>query len=163
MQSNNSKWILYNLVICFAIYWLSNLILWYPWSINESLGQVLMLTVNPVLWGFASYSCIVRYPKSNIIVGVFLTSFIFISEAILSDLIFFVIIRNAKDKLMHITTLYAWIFVACVPLTVYVLLKKIILRNKKQLLATDFWKPLIIGLCSFLIITIIIILNIKFN
>ena len=163
MKSENSKWIFYNIVICFAVYWLSNLILWYPWSINEKLGQILMLTINPLLWGFASYSCIIRYPKSSAINGVLLNSIIFTIEAIASDLIFFIVIRNAKDKLIHITTLYAWCFVMSLPFIIYFLLRKSVIRNKKQLAISDFRKPLFIGLISFVVITVIIIFNIKFS
>ena len=163
MKSENSKWILYNIVICFAVYWLSNLILWYPWSVNETLGQILMLTINPLLWGFASYSCIIRYPKSSIINGVLLNSIVFIMEAIASDLIFFVVIRNAKDKLMHVTTFYAWGFVACLPFLIYFLFRRLIVRNKKLLDISDFWKPLFIGFISFVVVTIIIVFNIKFG
>ena len=163
VKSENLKWILYNVVICFAVYWLSNLILWYPWSVNETLGQILMLTINPLLWGFASYSCITRYPKSGIMNGVLLNSIIFIIEAIVSDLIFFVVIRDAKDKLMHVTTFYAWGFVACLPFLIYFLFIKLIIRNKKQLKISDFWKPLFIGLISFAAITFIVMFNIKFG
>ncbi len=163
MKSENSKWILYNIVICFAVYWLSNLILWYPWSVNENLGQTLMLTINPLLWGFASYNCIVRYPKASIINAVLLNSIIFTVEAIVSDLIFFVVIRNAKDKLLHVTTFYAWGFVACLPFIVFFLFKKLIVRNKKQLNVLDFWKPFLIGLISLIIITLVIKFNIKFG
>ena len=163
MKSENTKWILYNIVICLAVYWLSNLILWYPWSVNETLGQILMLTINPLLWGFASYSCIIRYPKSSIINGVLLNSIVFIIEAIASDLIFFVVIRNAKDKLMHVTTFYAWCFVACLPFLIYFLFRRLIVRNKKLLDISDFWKPLFIGLISFVVVTIIIVFNIKFG
>ncbi len=124
MKSGTSKWILYNVVVCFAVYWLSNLLLWYPWSINETLGQILMLTVNPLLWGFASYKCIINYPKQSVINGVLLNSLIFVVEAIASDLIFFVAIRNAADKLMHVTTLYAWGFVAFVPFIIFCLFWK---------------------------------------
>lgn len=163
MKSENSKWILYNVVVCFTVYWLSNLILWYPWSVNETLGQVLMLTINPLLWGFASYSCIIRYPKSNIINGVLLNSLVFITEAIASDILFFVVIRNAEDKLMHVTTFYAWGFVACVPFILYLLFKKMIVGTKRQLDISDFWKPLFFGFVSFSVITIIIIFNVKFG
>ncbi len=163
MKSKTSKWIIYNIVVCFAVYWLSNLILWYPWSINETLGQTLMLTINPLLWGYASYSCIIRYPEQNNINGLLLNSLIFVIEAIASDLIFFVLIRNAYDKLMHVTTLYAWGFVMFFPLIIYFLFRKLIMRNKKQLAASDFWKPLSIGMISFVIITIILVLNIRFD
>ena len=158
-----SSWIIYNIVVCFAVYWLSNLLLWYPWSINETLGQILMLTINPLLWGFASYSCMIRYPKTDMLHAVLWNSVIFTIEAIISDLIFFVVIRTAKDKLMHITTLYAWGFVLFLPIIIYFLFRKSILRNKRLLIMNDFWKPLFIGLASFLIITLIILFNVHFE
>ena len=163
VKSETSKWILYNIVVCFAVYWLSNLVLWYPWSVNETLGQILMLTMNPLLWGFASYSCIIRYPKPGIINGVLLNTLIFVVEAIASDLIFFVVIRNSRDKLMHVTTLYAWGFVMFFPFIIFFVFRKLIIRNKKQLAISDFWKPLSIGLISFVVITMILLFNIKFD
>jgi hypothetical protein len=163
MKSEITKWILYNLVVCFAVYWLSNLVLWYPWSINEALGQILMLTINPLLWGFASYSCIIRYPKTNSFNGVLLNSLIFIIEAICSDLIFFGVIRNAMDKLMQPTTLYGWGFVLFFPFIIYFLLRRLIKRNTKQILTSNFWKPLAIGLISFVIIIVILVFNITFG
>jgi hypothetical protein len=156
-----SGWVLYNIVVCFAVYWLSNLILWYPWSVNETLGQILMLTINPLLWGFASYSCIIRFPNSRNIEAVLINALIFTMEAISSDLIFFIVIRNAKDKLMHITTAYAWAFVLSLPFIVYFLFRKRIIRNKKQLVISDFWKPLIMGFLAFVVITAIILLKVK--
>ena len=128
----------FNLVVCFAVYWLSNLVLWYPWSVNESLGQTLMLTINSILWGFVSYSCIVRYPKTHTINGVILNSMIFIIEAIVSGLIFFGIIRNAIDNLKEPTTLYGWGFVMLFPFVIYFFLRKLIERHKTQLVTLDF-------------------------
>lgn len=163
MESNISKWVLYNVIVCFAVYWLSNLLLWYPWSINEYLGQILMLTVNPLLWGFASYCCIKKYPGANKFKGVLLNSSIFIFEAIVSDLILFAGIQNAMNKLMHPTTLYAWGFVATVPFIIYFLFKRRIRENKATLLKQNFKIPLSIGLFSFAIITIILLFDIRFH
>ncbi|RYE59053.1 MAG: hypothetical protein EOP48_02115 [Sphingobacteriales bacterium] len=163
MKSETSKWIFYNLIVCFAVYWLSNLILWYPWSVNETLGQILMLTVNPILWGVASYSCIIRYPKENVINGVFLNGFLFLIEAIISDLIFFVVIRNAGDKLMHVTTLYAWGFVLSLPFIIYYLFRKSVRSKKTKITASTFWKPLLIGFFSLTAIVVIILFNIQFQ
>jgi hypothetical protein len=157
------SWILYNFVVCFAVYWLSNLLLWYPWSLNETLGQILMLTLNPLLWGFASYSCIISNPKTDMLHAVLWNSILFTIEAITSDLIFFVLIRNAKDKLMHISTLYAWSFVMFLPFIIYFIFRKPISRNRKQLHSSDFPKPLFVGLVSFLIITLIILFNVHFG
>ncbi len=162
MDLNISRWVLYCVTVCFAVYWLSNLILWYPWSINERLGQILMLTINPLLWGFASYCCIKKYPDSNKFKGVLLNSLIFILEAIVSDLILFAGIQKAMDKLMHPTTLYAWGFVATVPFIIYLLFKRRIRENKATLTKQNFKIPLSIGLFSFAIIAIILVFNIRF-
>lgn len=162
-ENSISKYVIYNLVVCFAVYWLSNLILWYPWSINETLGKVLMLTVNPVVWGFASYICIIRYPKANTLHAVIINSFLFITEAIVSDLIFFGAIRNAMDELMKATTIYGWCFVVVLPFLIYLLLKKRIERNRKQLTGSDFKYPVFIGLISFLIIFFILLFDIRFG
>src|SRR4051812_10327814 len=83
-----------------------------------------MLTINPLLLGFASYNCLIRYRGQKLFNGVLLNSLIFIVIAIASDLIFFVAIRNAFDKLMSLTTLYAWGFVMFFPLIIYALFKK---------------------------------------
>lgn len=162
-RSNLSNWVLYNLAMCFAVYWLSNVVLWYPWSIDETLGQILMLTVNPVLWGVASYVCIVRYPKSNMIMGAVYNSILFISGAIISDLIFFGLIRNAMDKLMHPTTLYGWCFVFLLPLLIYLLFRRPIIRHRRMLVNKNFREPLIIGSVSFFIIIAILAFDITFS
>ena len=112
MESSINKWILYNVIVCFAVYWLSNLILWYPWSINEQLGQILMLTVNPLLWGIASYSCIRKYPKTIILKSVLLNSLIFISEAIISDLILFAGIQKSGRQ-TNATNNFLWLGFCC--------------------------------------------------
>jgi hypothetical protein len=163
MDTAIKKWILYNVVVCFAVYWLSNLILWYPWSINERLGQIIMLTVNPILWGFASYSCLSKYPGSSSIKGALLNSLVFIVEAIVSDMILFAGIQKAADKLMHPTTFYAWGFVATVPFIVCLVFKKRIAKNKETITGRNFKTPLAIGMFSFAIITIILVCNIRFH
>lgn len=162
MKKQISKWILYNILVCFTVYWLSNVILWYPWSMNERLGQILMLTINPILWGYASYNCIITFPKENILRGILLNSLIFEIVAIGSDLLFFAAIRNAMDKLMQPTTIYGWMFVFFFPFVFYLLFGKRILKNKKKLEKTDFLIPLYIGVICFAIIVIILVFNIKF-
>lgn len=162
-KSSITKYVIYNLVVCFAVYWLSNLILWYPWSINETLGKVLMLTVNPVIWGYASYMCIRRYPKTNFLHATIINSLLFISEAIISDLIFFGLIRNAMDEIMQSTTIYGWCFVIVLPFVIYGLLTKNIEKRRKQLTNSDFIYPLLTGAFSFIIIFFILLFNIRFE
>jgi EamA domain-containing membrane protein RarD len=122
-----------------------------------------MLTVNPLLWGFASYSCIKKYPGTNLLKGTTLNSLLFISEAIISDLVFFAGIQKGSDKLMHPTTFYGWGFVATVPFIIYLLFKDRIRKNKEMLVKQDFKMPLSIGLFSLAIITLILVFNIQFH
>ncbi|WP_297095703.1 hypothetical protein [uncultured Draconibacterium sp.] len=163
MRSNIAQWILYNIIVCFAVYWLSNVILWYPWSVNEKLGQTIMLTVNPILWGYASYLCIKKFPETNLLKGAFFNSVVFLAEAIISDMILFAGIQQAMDKLMHPTTLYGWGFVATVPFIIYILFKKPIKNHKKLLYKHDFKLPFITGVVSFILIAIVLIFNIRFG
>ena len=144
-------WYIYNIAVCFCVYWLSNLILWVPWSVSPILGQTLMLTVNPFIWGYASYKCIISYPKQNLFVGSVYNSLIFTLVAILSDLIFFGWIRNAMDNLMHRTTLYSWSFVFVLPYLVYLIAKK---RNRRDdsVVLRDSLVPVSVGAVCLLCI-----------
>ena len=121
-----------------------------------------MLSINPMLWGFASYSCIIKFPSNNIIRGVLLNSLLFTFEAIITDLIFFGLIRNAMDKLMQPTTFYSWGFVICFPFFIYFLFRKLIDKNKNQLTLADFKIPLAVGLLAFASICIIVAFKIRF-
>jgi hypothetical protein len=156
------KWILYNLSLGFAVYWASNLLLWYPWSVNETLGQILMLTICPIMWIYASYRCIINYPRNNNLNGALLNGLFFAGEAILSDLLFFGVIRGVMDKLLLPTTLFAWGWGLILPLIIYFLFKKKIAKNKRKLTNVDFRVPLSIGLLCLIVIVIILLLNIQF-
>jgi len=50
------KWILYNVILCFAVYWASNLLLWFPWSYSTTPGMIFMLTLAPVLWAYVIWT-----------------------------------------------------------------------------------------------------------
>jgi hypothetical protein len=163
MVQKNIIWISYNLISCFAVYWLSNVILWYPWSINEKIGQIIMLTINPLLWGFVSYVCIKKYPNQKMCKGILLNGIMFSFGAIISDLIFFGIIRKSMDKLMHITTIYSWIFVFVLPFIVYIIFRKHLNRNRMEIMKSDFLLPIGVGIICLLIIIAIVIFNIRFD
>lgn len=44
--------------VIMCMYWLSNVVLWVPWSHNPQLGILLMLTVNPLFWAAGIYICL---------------------------------------------------------------------------------------------------------
>lgn len=152
-----TKWLLYNVVVCWAVYWLSNLILWFPWSINPWLGMSLMLTVSPVIWAYSSYLCLRSYPKTNSYKAAAINAIIFLILAIVMDYIFFGLIRNAMEQLYHPTTYYGYGFVICLPFIIALLFKGQ-LKYKKQLLNNiSIIKAGITGLLAFGILCLIIL------
>ena len=50
-RKKNLLWLAVTSLMVFCLYWLSNVVLWVPWSHSPQLGIILMLTVNPVFWG----------------------------------------------------------------------------------------------------------------
>lgn len=156
-----NKWFFYNLTIGFAVYWMSNLILWFPWSINPMLGMTLMLTVSPIIWIISTFLCIRTFPKKNIIIGAFYNSLIFLVWAAVMDYVFFGLIRNAMEQLYHPTTFYGYGFVASMPFIVALGFRKIIEKKKRDVCQSDFIKAGIIGLVCFSLLTLIIILGIE--
>lgn len=154
-----NRWILYNLAIGFAVYWLSNLILWLPWSVSPWLGMTLMLTVSPIIWAFSTFLCLRTYPKNRLINGAVINGLIFLSIAVITDYFFFGLIRNAMDELYHPTTLYGYAFLVCLPFLVVLGFSKRIENNKKEIQNADFIRATTIGAVCLGILLLIIALE----
>jgi len=152
------KWILYNLIVAFTIYWTGNIILWYPWSTNESLGITLMLTLMPLLWGYGIYQCLIRYKGKNIIIGSVFTALIMLVSSVILDYIFFGLIRGVFYDLYKPTTFYGYGFLVTLPFIEFLILKKMILKNKRSIVFKDFVLWGTVGLTS-LVIQIILLLD----
>ncbi len=155
------KWVLYCLIVAFAVYWASNLILWFPWSINPKLGMTLMLTVGTALWTIATYNCLIRYPGKSRFVGASISGFVLLLSAVIMDYVFFGLIRNAIKELYHPTTFYGYAFVACLPFIMILTFRKIIEQNSRELEKKDLLKIGFAGLICFALITLIIIFKIE--
>lgn len=157
------NWLIYSFLLVFAVYWASNLFLWYPWSYNTSLGMILMLTVSPIAWAYTVYLSLITYPKERIINGSLIIALIFLLTAIILDYMFFAIIRNAFEELYHPTTLYGYGFLFSLPFLVVWLFRKHILTRKKVIKRKFLIKAGFIGiLClSILVLIITFDLNIK--
>ncbi len=156
-----NKWILYNLIVGFAVYWMSNLILWFPWSINPLFGMTLMLTVSPIIWTISSFLCIRTFPKKKIMIGAMYNSLIFLILAVVMDYVFFGLIRNAMEQLYHSTTFYGYGFVASLPFIVAFGFRKKIESKRRDICKADYTKAGTIGLVCFGLLTLIIILRIE--
>ena len=160
-MKENTKWILYNLTVVFAIYWAGNLLLWFPWSIDANLGIGLMLTIMPLLWGFGIYHCLIRYKGEKVLTGVIINSIIMLVIAVFSDYIFFGLIREAMDDLYQPATFYGYVFLTIMPFLELLFFKKLIIKKGCPLTAKSFISFGAIGLLSLLILIAIIKFDIK--
>ena len=160
-MKENTKWLLFNITVVFAIYWVGNLLLWFPWSIDANLGIGLMLTIMPLLWGFGIYHCLIRYKGEKVLTGVIINSIIMLLIAVVSDYIFFGLIRGAMDDLYQPTTFYGYGFLIIMPFLELLFFKKLIIKKRCPLTANSFIPFVAIGLLSLLILIAIIKFDIK--
>jgi len=160
-MNDNLKWLLLNLTVSFSFYWIGNLILWFPWSINPNLGITLMLTVAPLLWGVGIYYCLIRYPGDKLIKGAIINSLILLINAVIEDYIFFGLIRKATHDLYQPTTFYGYAFLMTIPFIEIIIFRNQIIKQKRQIKANDFSLFGILGTVCLVILIIIIRLDIK--
>jgi len=154
-------WIIYTVVLGFAAYWASNLLLWFPWSYSTTLGVTLMLTAAPFLWTYTIYLALKTYSKTQLMKGAFIVAFIFLVLAVVMDYIFFGIIRNAMEELYQPTTFYGYGFLIALPFIVVLILKKKILAQKTKATNTDIIIAGVSGLICLSALTLIIVLGIE--
>jgi hypothetical protein len=152
-----NKWFLYVLSLAFAVYWASNLLLWYPWSYSTTLGMTLMLTLSPVLWSYTVYLGLISYPEKNIMRSAVYIALIFLLIAVVSDYLFFGLVRDALEELYHPTTLYGYAFVIFLPFILSVFLRKKIESAKRVARNKDFLNSLVVGSICFISLVMIIL------
>ena len=153
------KWFLFTITIGFATYWLSNLILWFPWSYSTTLGITLMMTLAPILWAYSTFLTLRTYPNSNLFKGTLIVSLSFLSLAVVLDYIFFGIIRNAMEELYHPTTFYGYGFLIFWPFVLALIFRNKNLSYKRIVKVSDFYKAILTGIISFGVLSLIIILE----
>ena len=155
------KWLTYCFLLVFAVYWVSNLFLWYPWSYSPTLGMILMLTVSPLAWAYTVYLSLITSPEENIYKGALSIAVIFLITAIVLDYVFFGIIRNALEELYHPTTIYGYGFLLVLPFLVSWILKRKILSKKREVSRKLQISALVVGLSCLLILVLIITLDLN--
>ena len=104
-RKKNLLWLAVTSLMVFCLYWLSNVVLWVPWSHSPQLGIILMLTVNPVFWGVGIYVCLAcESGVGNLMKKALLLALIAVGISLLSDYLFFAVYMKSKD-VWHITWL----------------------------------------------------------
>ena len=162
-MKENTKWLLYNLTVAFTLYWAGNLFLWFPWSINANLGIGLMFTIMPLFWGIGIYHCLIRYKGEKVLTGVIINSIIMLVSAVVSDYIFFGLIRGAMDDLYQPSTFYGYGFLVAIPFIELLFFRKLISKNKRQIKTNDFVLIGMLGAICLLALIVIIKYDIKIS
>ena len=158
-----NKWILYNFTVGFTVYWASNLLLWFPWSVSAELGMILMLTVSPLIWAISCFYCLKTFPKEYLMNAAFINSIIFLFLAVVQDFLFFGLYRNALEELYHPTTLYGYGFLIALPFIIVTALKKMIEHKRKIVEKDDFIVAGGVGLFCFAMVSLIILFDINIS
>ena len=154
-----TNWIIYVLTLAFAVYWFSNLFLWYPWSYDTELGMTLMLTVSPIVWSYVFYLAFRSYPRADITRAIIIVTPIFIVLATAMDFIFFGVIRQAMEELYHPTTLYGYGFLLVWPSIIALVFRKAITRSKSKASRKTIILTFGFGLLCLLLLTLIIVFD----
>ena len=126
------------------------------------LGMTLMLCVMPLIWIYAVFHCLKRFPNPGLLPAAIYTSVIFTLIATLLDYIFYGIIRDAMTELYHPTTLYGYAFLIALPFAETYLFKRH-LDTRDLIKRKDFLWAGFIGLICFLLITLIISFDITLS
>ncbi len=155
-MKESTKWFLFSLTVAFTLYWAGNLFLWFPWSINANLGIGLMFTIMPLFWGIGIYHCLIRYKGEKVLTGVIINSIIMLVSAVVSDYLFFGLIRGAMVDLYQPATFYGYGFLIIMPFLELLFFKKIIIKKRRPLTAKNFISWGTLGLLSLLILIVVI-------
>lgn len=161
-MNKNLKWTAYSIIVAFATYWFVNLLLWYPWSYNATLGMTLMFVAITPIWFYSIYNCLRRHNGERLIYIAIYTSLIFSLVAIILDYVFYGIIRDAMTDLYHPTTLYGYAFLIALPFIEIKLFKRK-LNHKKEIKNNEFIGFGLLGLISLLAITSIVIYDLRLS
>ena len=85
-------WWIFTVLTVMCLYWLSNIVLWVPWSHSPRLGMLLMLTVNPLFWGIGIYACLSCGSNAgNLMKKALFVSLVAVGISLLSDFLFFAV------------------------------------------------------------------------
>lgn len=155
-NTDNRRWWAMVILLVTCMYWLSNVVLWLPWSYSPRLGIILMLTVNPVFWGTGIYYCLACQGGIEALMKkALVVSLIAIGISLISDFLFFAVFMGSKD-VWHITTFYGYGWLVVLAFGEAFLFRKRLeieqyVATKKSLLTLSACLLLLLSLLYFLI------------
>ena len=123
-KQKSQLWWTVTILMIMCMYWLSNVVLWVPWSHNPQLGILLMLTVNPLFWAAGIYICLASENRTgNLMKKALVVASLAVGISLIFDYLFFAVYMKSKD-VWHITTFYGYAWLAVLAFGEALLLKK---------------------------------------
>ena len=129
-KQKSQLWWTVTILMIMCMYWLSNVVLWVPWSHNPQLGILLMLTVNPLFWAAGIYICLASVNRTgNLMKKALVVASLAVGISLIFDYLFFAVYMGSKD-VWHITTFYGYAWLAVLTFGEVLLLKKKLLTRQ---------------------------------
>ena len=105
-KQKSQLWWTVTILMIMCMYWLSNVVLWVPWSHNPQLGILLMLTVNPLFWAAGIYICLASENRTgNLMKKALVVASLAVGISLIFDYLFIDIRRGTfiKEKVAYQT------------------------------------------------------------
>lgn len=157
--SRGLPWGIVALSTSFALYWLSNVLLWYPWSVSEALGVALMLSVSPLMWAAGIVFVLTRWGRSSLWAGAAATAAVMVGVSVCADLVFFGVVRGAIEELLRPTTYAGYGWVAVLPFLIVILGGRRLDGRRRAPTARAAVLPFTVGAAALLLLSLIILMT----
>ena len=112
------------ILIGITLYWVSNVLVIFPWLISKSLGIIAMF-LSTLLWGYIAYYCFSHVPfkewnRDTLFMG---TSFLL--TGVVQDYLLYAVYRGVPDELYEPATFLAYGLTFFLPFLIrYVIMRK---------------------------------------
>ena len=101
-KQKSQLWWTVTILMIMCMYWLSNVVLWVPWSHNPQLGILLMLTVNPLFWAAGIYICLASENRTgNLMKKALVVASLAVGISLIFDYLFFAVYMGVEGCLAY--------------------------------------------------------------
>ena len=148
--SSFRKRLLWYILIGFSLYWLSNVLVVFPWIISKTLGIIAMF-LSTFLWGYMAFYCLNHAPKNEWNRDTISMALSFLITCVVQDYFFYAVYRGIPEELYEPTTFIAYGVTFFLPFIVrYLILMKYNLKTVLVVTNTKLFITVIVGIVSFI-------------
>jgi len=140
----------WHILMGISLYWISNAMVVFPWTINKALGIAAMF-LSTVLWGFMAYYCLRHAPLKEWNRDTLSMGSCFLVTGVIQDYLLYAVYRGVPDELYEPTTFMAYGMTFFMPFLVrYVFLRKYTSGRVKQVTAAKLLVTATAGIAAFI-------------